>query len=161
MDAVRPEDEAARRGDWQTYFAALPKRHGVRQEVRQPPAERTNREPWPEDFVAPAATVALRTLAELAGWEVRLGYSRAYVKKGQGSVWADGSTSARWVLCHIVQVAVRRPGGTGRAEAWVMHHGPVGGKGWTYLDGQVGTSVVTLTDWKSFVECGPREREGS
>lgn len=93
--------------------------------------------------------------AELAGWEVRMGYSRAHVKKGQGNVWTDDSTSARWALCHIVQVAVRRPGGTGRAEAWVMHHGPVDGKSWTCLAAQVGRDFVTLTEWQSFVECGP------
>jgi hypothetical protein len=76
--------------------------------IGQPAAEHSTRDPWPDGFEAPPELVKLKAAAEKLGWEARLGYSRAYEKRGRGKV--GGSGDARWVRRHFVGLQVRRPG---------------------------------------------------
>jgi hypothetical protein len=80
----------------------------VTEYVEQPPAEHTTNDPWPDGQVAPDEAYKLKALAIAHGWEVRMGYSRGYEKRGRGKVGGEGS--ARWVLRHFVGVQCRPPG---------------------------------------------------
>jgi hypothetical protein len=153
VDAVRPADEAARRGDWATYFQLLKEEQGDggAEQVPQPPAEHRSTDPWPDDFVAPPVVVKARLMAEARGWEVRLGYSRAYLKTGRGHVRANGS-GARWTLHHFVQIGVRRRGSAGLSDAWIIYRQDVGGTGWTAHGAGVQGTDANVTAWRSFVE---------
>lgn len=85
----------------------------------RPPAEVTTRDPRPAD--APADPPALVKLAASAdpGWEVRLGYSRAWKKLGRGNVGT--SADARWALHHFVSLQARPAGTPVRACLWVIY----------------------------------------
>jgi hypothetical protein len=74
--------------------------------VDQPPAEHSTRDPWPDGFAVPDVVSKLKATAEASGWEARVGYSRAYEKRGRGNVGGEGN--ARWVRRHFVAVQVRR-----------------------------------------------------
>jgi hypothetical protein len=79
----------------------------VRQFVEQPPAEHTTRDPWPDGFEIPNVVAKLKAMAEATGWEARVGYSRAFEKRGRGKVGGEGD--ARWVWRQYVGLQVRRP----------------------------------------------------
>lgn len=148
---MRPADEAAARGDWAEYFRLARVGQGARVEVPRPAPEVVSTDPWPEDFVAPPVVAKLRMLAESVGWEARMGYSRVYVSKGQGKVWSHGGV-ARWVLHHVVQLAVRRPGGQGLSDGWIMYCQAVGGKGWQHMGSMIGREDANVGQWRAFVE---------
>lgn len=148
--------EAASRRDWPTYFRLMREGEDVggELEVPRPPAEHSSRDPWPDGFAVPPVVAELRTLAESLGWEVRIGYSRAYLKQGRGYVRASGR-AASWVAHHLVQVGVRRPGGVGRADAWIIYRQDVGaGKGWTFRDAVAGGQPANVTEWRTFINAG-------
>lgn len=75
--------------------------------MEQPPAEHTTRDPWPTGFEIPDVVAKLKAMAEANGWEARVGYSRAFEKRGRGKVGGEGD--ARWVRRHFVGLQVRRP----------------------------------------------------
>lgn len=152
MNAV---SEAATARDWPAYFRAvrrLAEDAGDQDVVTQPPAEHTSRDPWPGEFDVPPVVLKLRTAAEAVGWEVRLGYSRAYLKQGRGYVRANG-TGARWVLHELVQVAVR--------GAWIVYRQDVGvGTGWAFHGAAVNGTAANVTAWRAFINAGPAAYAG-
>jgi hypothetical protein len=160
--SVMEADQAASRRDWPEYFRLMREAQdvGANQEIPQPPPEHTSADPWPLDFVAPPAVVKLRQLAEGKGWEVRLGYSRAYLKLGRGYVRAHGR-GALWVLHHLVQVGIRRPGG-GLSDAWIIYRQDAGvGTGWAFHAAGIGRGDTNVTGWKTFVNAGAGPYAGS
>jgi hypothetical protein len=156
--------ELAHSGDWGAYFVALraanrAQDHAV---VPQPPAEHSSRDPWPDGFGVPATVAKLRATVEAVGWDARVGYSRAWVKKGRGNVKADGSGAA-WVRHHFVQLAVRRPGGAGCADAAIFYvcetENPLAR--WSFYAGHAAGTVVNATAWKDFVSRLPDSQSSS
>lgn len=147
-------DAAAAVRDWPAYFRLMAEAKDQRGQevVEQPAPEHTTRNPWPDDFVAPPVVVKLRVLAESLGWEVRMGYSRAYLKEGRGHVRRNGS-GAVWALNDLVQVGVRRPSGTGRADAWIIYRRSLAGR-WAFYEAMAGGASANVGEWKTFVNAG-------
>lgn len=103
---VRVMLAAAEAGDWPAYFRALGLENRSRAEAAQeaveaPEPEWTTRDGWPGGFVPPGGAERLRKLAEAAGWEVRVGYSRPF---------RPGVRTGEWVKAHYVGVWARKGG---------------------------------------------------
>jgi hypothetical protein len=77
----------------------------------KPPPEHTTDDPWPLDIAAPAGAARLRLKAEAAGWDARIGYSRA---------WRDSVGAGNYVLHHHVRVQARREIAGQLHEVWAI-----------------------------------------
>lgn len=110
--------DAAKRGDWPAYFAALGGRvvKLKRADLDLPPPERTSHQEWPAEVKVPTGASRLEKLAEELGWEARTQYAR-------GSRWGVGTAQ---VLIHSVAVRLHHPE-TGRS-AVALWEAKVAGK---------------------------------
>lgn len=102
--------EAVRSGAWLDYFRARTRWAELEDQSvpEAPPPEHTTRDPWPEGFAVPSGAAKLKKAAEAAGWEARVGYSRA---------WKAGVGRGVFHRCHYVTVQARR-GSQGVKATW-------------------------------------------
>jgi hypothetical protein len=112
-----------------------------------PAPEHTTRDPFP-DMPLPTALAALKKKAEAAGWEVRVGYSRAKrraVKIGSYDlvetlgVWGEGHG---WRFSAMYE---RKPEGAVSAQAWKW------GSISLWADGKFPFSYASVTDLKEWL----------
>lgn len=115
----------------------------------QPPAQHSTRDPWPDGFPVPAVAESLRAMASDA-WEVRVGYSRAFEKRGRGNV--GGTGDARWVLRHFVGVQAWAPH---RREINRVIYGAdvdVDSLHWTMVSVQIDGTASNITTFRRLIK---------
>jgi len=120
----------------------------------RPPAEHTTRDPWPEGFDVPDVVAKLKGQAERSGWDVRVGYSRAFEKIGTGKVGGKGT--ARWVRMHYIGVQVRQPEGAYLMNR-VIYSAPADVKRltWTVNSVQVQSEPSGILAFNRLIKAGP------
>jgi hypothetical protein len=118
----------------------------------QPPSQHSTRDPWPEGFAVPAVAESLRAMASDV-WEVRVGYSRAFEKRGRGNV--GGTGNAHWVLRHFVGIQVQRPGGD-RLINRAIYGADVDAEPlwWTVVSVQIDGVASNITSFRRLIKNG-------
>lgn len=120
--------------------------------VTYPTPEHSSRDPWPVDFVAPGPVAQLRMLAERAGWDVTMTYSRGH--------YPHGTTGQPTALRHTVAVrVVHQEAGYG---GYAIYASPVAKPGWTWLSVMLWGRdlppfhLASITDMKAWIQAGGR-----
>ena len=151
--STQPEElkDAAKRGDWPAYFAALGGRtvKPKRADLSLPPPERVSAQGWPEGLAVPTGAGRLEKLAKELGWTGRTTYARGYR-------WGVGTAQ---VLIHLAAVRLRHPE-SGRAGVALWEAKVAGPLKWAVDDAWHWSTVafpakVGVEELKAWMREGP------